>query len=135
MSNPDFLIKLATELKYEKEQRKQLEEEKKINAPKVLFADAVNLSTTNISIGDLAKLLKQNGISIGRNKLFEWLRDNGYLMKGMDKNSPTQRAMEMGLFEIRETTANLPNGENKTTKVTGKGQQYFINKFLGNIEE
>lgn len=137
ITNPDFLIKLATELKEEQNKRKQLEEEKKANAPKVLFADAVNLSTTNISIGDLAKLLKQNGISIGRNKLFEWLRDNGYLMKGMDKNSPTQRAMEMGLFEIRETTANLPNGEikiNKTTKVTGKGQQYFINKFLKNLE-
>ena len=138
ITNPDFLIKLATELKHEKEQRKQLEEEKKLNAPKVIFADAVNVSETSISVGALAKLIKQNGVNIGQNRLFAWLRDNDYLMsKGVDKNVPTQRSMEMGLFEIKEGTIGMPNGEIrliKTTRVTGKGQQYFINKFLKNLE-
>ena len=134
ITNPDFLIKLATELKHEKEQRKLLEEEKKINAPKVIFADAVSVSDTNISIGSLSKLLKQNGINVGRNRLFEWLRENKYLIsKGSDKNMPTQRSMEQGLFEVKEGTIGTPNGEvklTKTTMVTGKGQQYFVNKFL-----
>ena len=139
ITNPDFLIKLATELKHEKEQRKLLEEEKKINAPKVIFADAVSVSDTNISIGSLSKLLKQNGINVGRNRLFEWLRENKYLIsKGSDKNMPTQRSMEQGLFEVKEGTVCTPNGEvklTKTTMVTGKGQQYFINRILKAFEK
>lgn len=104
--------------------------------PKEIFADAVSTSHTSILIGDLAKMLKQNGIDIGQKRLFEWLRENGYLIKrkGSDWNSPTQKAMELELFEIKESTVNNPDGSvriNKITKVTGKGQQYFINKFLG----
>ena len=135
LTNPDFLIRLATELKTEKEQRQALEEEKKVNAPKVIFADAVATSKTSILVGELAKLLKQNGINIGGQRLFAWLRDNGYLIrrKGTDWNMPTQKSMELGLFEIKESTHLDSNGVNvttKTPKVTGKGQQYFINKFL-----
>ena len=107
--------------------------------PKEIFADAVSTSHTSILIGDLAKLLKQNGIDTGQKKLFCWLRENGYLIRrqGSDWNSPTQKAMEMGLFEVKESTVNNPDGSvriNKTTKVTGKGQQYFINKFLGTTD-
>lgn len=103
--------------------------------PKEIFADAVSTSHTSILIGDLAKLLKQNGVETGQKRLFEWLRENGYLIKrkGADWNMPTQKAMELGLFEVKESTVNNPDGSvriNKTTKVTGKGQQYFINKFL-----
>mgnify|MGYP000856454771 CR=1 FL=1 len=105
-------------------------------SPKVLFADAVATSDTSILIGDLAKLLKQNGIDTGQRRLFEHLRTNGYLMKqGSSYNMPTQRAMEMGLFEVKERTIANPDGSmrlTRTTKVTGKGQQYFINLFLGN---
>jgi anti-repressor protein len=105
--------------------------------PKVIFADAVAASHTSILVGELAKLLRQNGIDIGGIRLFEWLRNNGYLIKrqGNDYNMPTQRAMDLELFEIKETTIVKPDGSiktNKTTKVTGKGQQYFINKFLSN---
>jgi len=104
--------------------------------PKEIFADAVSASHTSILIGELAKILKQNGVEIGQNRLFAWLRDNGYLIKrnGADWNMPTQRSMEMELFEVKESTINNPDGSvriNKTTKVTGKGQEYFINKFLG----
>lgn len=104
--------------------------------PKEIFADAVAASHTSILIGELAKILKQNGVEIGQNRLFAWLRDNGYLIKrnGADWNMPTQRSMEMELFEVKESTINNPDGSvriNKTTKVTGKGQEYFINKFLG----
>lgn len=103
--------------------------------PKEIFADAVATSKTSILIGDLAKLLKQNGIETGQKRLFDWMRQNGYLIKrkGTDWNSPTQKAMELGLFEVKESTVNNPDGSvriNKTTKVTGKGQQYFVNKFL-----
>ena len=103
--------------------------------PKEIFADAVATSHTSILIGDLAKLIKQNGVDIGKKRLFSWLRDNGYLIKrnGSEWNMPTQRSMEAGLFEVKESTVNNPDGSvriNKTTKVTGKGQQYFINKFL-----
>ena len=113
---------------------KQIEEMK----PKALFADAVSASHTSILIGDLAKLIKQNGVEIGQKRLFEWLRDNGYLIKrkGADWNMPTQRSMELGIFEIKESTVNNPDGSvriNRTTKCTGKGQQYFINKFLGEV--
>lgn len=102
--------------------------------PKEIFADAVSASHTSILIGELAKLLKQNGIETGQRRLFAWMRDNGYLIKtGSAKNMPTQRAMELGLFEIKEGSYINGAGANittKTTKVTGKGQQYFINKFL-----
>ena len=106
--------------------------------PKEIFADAVATSKTSILIGDLAKLLKQNGIETGQKRLFDWMRQNGYLIKrkGADWNSPTQKAMDLGLFEVKESTVNNPDGSvriNKTTKVTGKGQQYFINRFLGEI--
>lgn len=103
--------------------------------PKEIFADAVSASHTSILIGDLAKLLKQNGINTGQKRLFERLRDEGYLIKGgSSKNMPTQKAMEMGLFEVKEGSYVDSNGCNvttKTTKVTGKGQQYFINRYLG----
>lgn len=103
--------------------------------PKEVFADDVTESDTSILIGELAKILRQNGVKTGQNKLFQWMRNNGYLIKrkGSDWNMPTQRAMDMGLFEIKETVINHPNGStkiNKTPKVTGKGQQYFINKLL-----
>lgn len=106
--------------------------------PKEVFADAVATSHTAILIGDLAKLLKQNGVETGQKRLFSWMRENGYLIKrkGADWNMPTQKAMEMGLFEVKESTVNNPDGSvriNKTTKVTGKGQQYFINKFLSGV--
>lgn len=112
------------------EQTKQLEAAK----PKIIFADAVAAADSTILIGDMAKLLKQNGHNTGQKRLFEWLRNNGYLIKrkGSDYNMPTQRSMEMGLFEIKETSVVLPDGSiktNKTTKVTGKGQIYFINLF------
>lgn len=104
--------------------------------PKEIFADAVTASHTSILVGEMAKLLKQNGVDMGAQRLFTWLRDHGYLIKrkGSDWNTPTQRSMEMGLFEIKESTHLDGNGCNvttKTPKVTGKGQQYFINKFLG----
>lgn len=113
-----------------------LMEDVKRMRPKEIFADAVSTSHTSILVGDLAKMLKQNGADIGQKRLFEWMREKGYLIKrkGADWNSPTQKAMELGLFEIKESTVNNPDGSvriNKTTKVTGKGQQYFINKFLG----
>ena len=105
--------------------------------PKVLFAQAVSASHTSILIGDLAKLLKQNGYDTGQKRLFEELRQSGYLIKfGSSKNMPTQKSMDMGLFEVKETTINNPDGSvrvTKTTKVTGKGQQYFINLFLRDI--
>lgn len=103
--------------------------------PKEIFADAVSTSHTAILIGDLAKILKQNGIETGQKRLFAWLRENGYLIKrkGTDWNMSTQKSMEMGLFEVKESTVNNPDGSvriNRTTKVTGKGQVYFVNKFL-----
>ena len=107
--------------------------------PKALFADAVSASQSSILIGELAKLLKQNGADMGQNRLFGYLRENGYLVKrqGSDRNMPTQKSMELGLFEIKEHNHINSNGVNvttKTPKVTGKGQQYFINKFLGETE-
>ena len=114
-----------------RKQNAKLEEYK----PKAIFADAVSASKTSILVGELAKILHQNGVTIGQNRLFEWLRNNGYLCcYGERYNMPTQRSMEMSLFEIKETTINNPDGSirvSRTVKVTGKGQQYFINKFLG----
>ena len=132
---PDTLIQLAQNLKAEQEKRKALEVKMEEQKPKVLFAESVEAAKTSILIGELAKLLKQNGINIGQNRLFEWLRNNGYLIKrqGSDYNMPTQRAMEMGLFEIKETTITHSDGHihvSKTPKVTGKGQVYFVNLFV-----
>lgn len=115
---------------------KELECDVAAAKPKVLFADAVSASDSTILIGDLAKILKQNGHPIGQKRLFNWMREQGDLIKrqGADYNSPTQRAMEMGLFKIKETAISHSDGHvsvSKTTKVTGKGQQYFINKFCG----
>lgn len=117
----------------------KLEAQIEADRPKVLFADAVSASHTSILVGDLAKLISQNGYKIGGNRLFVWLRENGYLIKrkGSDWNMPTQRSMEMKLFEIKESTITHPDGHisvSKTVKVTGKGQQYFINKFLSKDE-
>lgn len=118
-------------------QNKILERDKQIETmkPKAIFADAVAASHTSILIGDLAKLISQNGVNIGQKRLFKWLRDNGYLIKreGSDRNMPTQRSMEMKLFEVKESTISNPDGSvriTRTPKVTGKGQQYFVNKFL-----
>ena len=104
--------------------------------PKALFADSVAASKNSILIGELAKLLKQNGVEMGQNRLFHWMRSHGYLIRrhGTDYNMPTQKAMEQGLFEIKETAISHSDGHtsvNKTPKVTGKGQQYFVNAFLG----
>lgn len=135
LDNPDMAIKAFTALKEEREKNKLLQEDVERMKPKEIFADAVSTSHTSILIGDLAKILKQNGIETGQKRLFLWLREHAYLIKrnGADYNMPTQRAMEMGLFEVKESTVNNPDGSvriNRTTKVTGKGQQYFINKFL-----
>lgn len=127
LTDPDFLIQLATELKREREERAKMQ-------PAKIFADAVSASNTSILIGELAKVLRQNGVQIGQNRLFSWMREHGYLMKGGEsRNIPTQTAMEHGLFEIKEATYINSNGVNiitRTAKVTGKGQIFFINKFL-----
>lgn len=113
----------------------KLEAQIEADRPKVLFADAVSASKSSCLIGELAKILKQNGIDIGQNKLFQWLRSNGYLIsrRGDSWNQPTQKSMELELFELKKTNINHADGHtttNTTTKVTGKGQQYFVNKFL-----
>lgn len=134
IENPDLAIQALTALKEEREQKKKLEAKIRQDKSKVLFADAVETANTSILIGDLAKLIKQNGIDIGQKRLFEYLRQNKYLIKGgSSKNMPTQKSMELGLFEVKERTINNPDGSIKivkTPKVTGKGQTYFINKFL-----
>lgn len=133
--NPDTIINLASQLKSEREKRIALEGKVEEDKPKVIFADAVSTAKTSILIGELAKLLKQNGIDIGQNRLFKWLREHGFLIKreGLDYNMPTQRSMEQGLFEIKETAITHADGHisiSKTPKVTGRGQQYFVNLFL-----
>lgn len=132
--DPDFIINLATQLKNEQAKTAALKADNETMKPKALFADAVATSHTSILIGDLAKLIRQNGVDIGQNRLFAWLREHGYLIGSGDRrNMPTQRAMDLGLFDIKERTFQNPDGSvriTKTTKVTGKGQQYFINKFL-----
>jgi len=134
LDNPDLIIQMASKLKEEREAREVLEAENDIMKPKALFADAVSASHTSILVGDLAKLLRQNGIDIGANRLFEKLREKGFLMKsGSSKNMPTQSSMDRGLFEIKEGSYINSDGVNvvtKTTKVTGKGQVYFVNLFL-----
>ena len=147
--NPDVLIRLATELKEERNKNKALhdlavEQDKHLARqndriatlePKGIFADSVSASDTTILIGELAKIIKQNGTDIRQNRLFQWMRDQKYLIgrKGTDYNMPTQKAMKLGLFTIKETTINHSDGHvsiSKTPKVTGKGQIYFVNKFL-----
>ena len=135
--SPDTIIKLATDLKAEREERMKLQRETEDLKPKALFADAVSASKTSILIGDLAKLIKQNGRDIGQRRLFQWMRDKGYLIKqqGASWNMPTQKSMDMGLFEIKETTITHSDGHisiSKTVKVSGKGQVYFVNKFITN---
>lgn len=138
LSNPDIAIAVFKALKEEREARKALEAENKEMQPLALFAKSVSASDTSILIGDLAKLLKQNGYTTGQKRLFDELRQRGFLMKsGSSKNLPTQRAMELGLFEVKESTINNPDGSvrvTKTTKVTGKGQVYFVNLILGRKE-
>lgn len=129
---------MARALKIANTRLQNLEARIEEDKPKVIFADAVSASHTSILVGELAKLLRQNGVEVGQNRLFQWLRDNGFLIrrKGTDWNMPTQSAMEMGLFEIKESTHIDGNGCNittKTPKVTGKGQQYFINKLLRRV--
>ena len=133
--DPDTIIRLATDLKDERAKRAALERENAAMAPKALFADAVAASKSSILVGELAKILKQNGAEdMGQNRLFGWLRENGYLMRqGSWRNMPTQRSMELGLFEIKETSVTHSDGHitvSKTPKVTGKGQQYFVNLLL-----
>lgn len=142
LTNPDFLIQLATQLKTEQEERRKLERQAAINATKVIFADAVSASDNTILIRDLAKLLRQNGVQIsgkdcGEKRLYEWLRNHGYIMKAKrgssSYNLPTQKAMNLGLFVVRESVQQLPGQAPKTrytTRVTGKGQRYFIELFM-----
>ena len=136
MNDPDSWIKLLTALKEERQEKERLQLQVAQDKPKVVFADAVSVSDGTILIGELAKILKGNGIEIGQNRLFERLRQDGFLIKrkGTDYNAPTQKAMELGLFRVKETAITHSDGHvtiSKTTKVTGKGQQYFVNYFLG----
>ena len=133
-NNPEMVVQRALQIQTRKVEQLKIENE--AMKPKAIFADAVSASHTSILVGELAKLLKQNGVNMGANRLFDWLRDNGFLIrrKGTDWNMPTQYSMDLGLFEIKETTIARSDGSisiSKTAKVTGKGQQYFINKFLG----
>ncbi len=135
-NSPEMVMKRA--LEFANQRVAELETKVEQDKPKVIFAQAVETAKTSILIGDLAKLLKQNGVETGQKRLFEQLRQEGYLMKGGNShNMPTQRSMEMGLFEVKESTVNNPDGSiriNRTTKVTGKGQTYFINKFLSDVD-
>lgn len=135
LADPDVMIRALTELKAERAKRAQLEAQAETDRPKVLFADAVSTAHTSVLVGDLAKILKGNGIDIGANRLFKILRDKGYLIsrKGTDWNMPTQRSMELGLFKVKETSVVHSDGHttiSKTPKVTGKGQTYFVDRFL-----
>jgi len=134
LSDPDTIIRIATELKAERQARLTAEAQIEADKPKTVFADAVSTSHTEILIGELAKILRQNGVEIGQKRLFEWLRDKGYLCKyGSSYNCPTQRSMELGLFRIKETAITHSDGHvtiQRTPKVTGKGQIYLVNKFI-----
>lgn len=136
LSNPDTAIKLLETIKEERAKNAELEAKREADKPKVVFADAVAASQSCILVGDLAKILRGNGVDIGGKRLFEWLRENGYLIRrqGTDRNMPTQYSMDRGLFEIKETAVTHSDGHvtiSKTPKVTGKGQRYFVGKFLG----
>lgn len=133
-TNPNTILQLAQNWADEQNKRLQVEKQLEAQKPLIVFAEALQISDHDILIGELAKILKQNNIEIGQNRLFEWLRNNGYLMRqGEQYNLPTQRAMEQELFEVKTTTINNADGSvrvTKTTKVTPKGQKYFINRFL-----
>ena len=133
IQNPDFLIQLATELKNEKQKRLVAEKKIQETRPQVIFADAVTASSDSILVGELAKLINQNGTPMGEKRLFQWMRDNGYLgTKGERYNIPNQKYVDMGLFELKKGVRSGSNGvlhTTITTKVTGKGQIYFVNKF------
>ncbi len=138
--NPDFIINLATELKTERNKRMELEKQAEINAPKVLFADSVAASDSTCLVRELAKMIHQNGIDIGEKRLFAWLRNNDYLIKAhsQDFNMPTQKSRNLGLIVIKETVISSAGGKPilvRTPKITGKGQEYFINLFLKNKGE
>ena len=138
--NPDFIINLATELKTERNKRIELEKQAEINAPKVLFADSVAASESTCLIRELAKMIHQNGVDIGEKRLFAWLREHDFLIKSrtQDFNMPTQKARNMGLMIIKETVISNSGGKPilvRTPKITGKGQEYFINLFLKNKGE
>lgn len=140
LTDPDYLIQLATTLKEEKQRRIEAEEENERNKPKVLFSDSCEVAENSILIGEFAKRLKQNGLpNMGQNRLFATLRNQGYLCKtGERRNQPTQKSMEQGLFETKVRVINNPDGSTRTTtttKMTGKGQIYFTNKFLGGWHE
>lgn len=138
LQDPDFMIQILQNRKQEQERNRALEADNERMRPKEIFADAVSVSKDGILVGALAKLIHQNGVEIGQKRLFQWLRDHGYLMKsGADKNMPTQRARDMDLFKVKERTINNPDGSvrlTRTTLVTGKGQQFFVNKFLAGRE-
>ncbi len=132
-NNPEMVVQRALQIQTRKVEALQLENAEM--RPKALFADSVSASHTSILVGDLAKLIKQNGVEIGANRLFKWLRSEGYLIrrKGTDWNMPTQKSMDLGLFEVKETVVSHSDGHtsiNKTPKVTGKGQVYFVNKLV-----
>lgn len=136
LTDPDRMIEALTALKTEREKNQVLEEKTRQDAPKVLFADSVSASKTSILVGELAKILKGNGMDTGQNRLFQQLRDEGYLIRrqGTDYSMPSQKAMELGLFEVKETAVNHSDGHvtiQKTVKVTGKGQVYFVRRYLG----
>ncbi len=135
LDNPDLAIQAFKKLKEEREKRKELEAKIEEQKPQVLFANTVKSSYTSILVGELSKILTQGGFKTGQNRLFDLLRKDGFLIsrQGTDYNMPTQKSMELGLFEIKESTVNNPDGSiriSKTPKVTGKGQEYFINRFL-----
>ncbi|WNF36847.1 phage antirepressor KilAC domain-containing protein [Bacillaceae bacterium IKA-2] len=135
LNDPDTMIRTLQALKTEREKVAVLKGKVAEDKPKVIFADAVSVSTTTILVGDCAKIIKQNGVDIGGTRFFRWLRENGYLIKrkGSDYNMPTQKSMELNLFEIKETVITHSDGHttiSKTPKVTGKGQVYFINKLI-----
>lgn len=132
-NSPEMIVERALQIQTNKVEK--LEAQVEENKPKVLFADSVVGSQSSILVGELAKLLKQNGVNIGQNRLFEWMRENGYLIKqkGENYNLPTQRSADLEIMDIKKRTINNPDGSSqitRTTKITGKGQQYFINKFL-----
>lgn len=143
LSDTELMAKAILVAQNTIEQKNQIIEQQKEkikqDRPKAIFADAVSASETSILVGDLAKLICQNGYQIGQKRLFEWLRQNGYLMKcGSSRNMPTQRYLEQGLFEVKESNVQNPDGSiriTRTTKITGRGQLYFVNKFLGRKEE
>lgn len=136
IADPESGIKLLQALKAEQERRREAEAIAEAQRPKALFADAVAASDNSILVGELAKILRQNGVETGQNRLFQWMRENGYIMRYT--NMPTQYSMERGLMEVKERAINNPDGSihiTQTTKITGKGTLYFVNKFLGGIEQ